>query len=269
MSVELASPAVRPAAVAGSFYPADREALSSEVARLLGAAAPGPVPKALIAPHAGYVYSGPVAASAFRRVERAPISCVVLLGPAHYARLRGAALPECRWFATPLGEVPVAATGAARADAPPDLPRDRLAHEREHSLEVEVPFLQMALPAGFILVPILVGDADPADTARILDALWGGPETLVVVSSDLSHYLPWETARRADAATAAKIVALRPVAADDACGAAPVNGLLAAARRRKLRAELIDLRNSGDTAGDRSRVVGYGAFAFYEDGGRA
>jgi MEMO1 family protein len=267
--VEPALQPVRPPAVAGAFYPADRAELASEVARLLAAAAPGPAPKALIAPHAGYVYSGPVAASAFRRVQGAPVSRVVLLGPAHYTHLRGAALPAARRFATPLGEVPIAAPEAARAVAEPDLPRDRAAHEREHSLEVEVPFLQVALEGGFTLVPLVVGDADPAETARILDALWGGPETLIVISSDLSHGLPWAMARRADAATAGKILALRPVAGGEACGAAPVNGFLVAAGRRKLRAELIDLRNSGDTAGDRSRVVGYGAFAFYEPGARA
>ncbi|HET9753086.1 MAG TPA: AmmeMemoRadiSam system protein B [Myxococcales bacterium] len=247
--------AVRPPAVAGSFYPAAAAELASEVARLLAAAAPGPAPKALIAPHAGYAYSGPVAASAFRRVQGAPLRRVVLLGPAHYAWLRGVALPAARSFATPLGEVAIEEAG---------LPRDRAAHEREHSLEVEVPFLQVALPEGFALTPLLVGDADPAGTARILDALWGGPETLIVVSSDLSHYLAWAAARRADAATAERILALQPVEAEDACGAAPVNGFLAAAARRKLRGELLDLRNSGDTAGDRSRVVGYGAFAFYE-----
>jgi len=251
---------VRPPAVAGSFYPADREELAAEVVRLLAAAAPGPAPKALIAPHAGYVYSGAVAASAFRRLQGAPITRVVLLGPAHYAYLRGAALPAARSFATPLGEVSI---------EEPDLPRDGAAHEREHSLEVEVPFLQVALEAGFTLTPLVVGDADPDDLARILDALWGGPETLIVISSDLSHHLPYAAARRADAATAEKILALRAVAHGDACGAAPVNGFLAAAGERELRAELIDLRNSGDTAGDRSRVVGYGAFAFYERRARA
>ena len=247
-------PAVRPPAVAGSFYPADPAELAAQVTRLLAEAKPGPAPKALIAPHAGYAYSGPIAASAFRRVQGAPVRRVVLLGPAHTAYLRGAALPEAQAFATPLGEVPIES---------PDLPRDRLAHAREHSLEVEVPFLQLALGPGFSLVPLVVGDAEPEAVARILDALWGGPETLIVISSDLSHYLPYAAARHVDALTAREIVALRPVSSDGACGFFPVNGFLAAARKRKLRAEQVDLRNSGDTAGDRSRVVGYGAFAFY------
>jgi AmmeMemoRadiSam system protein B len=247
---------IRPPAVAGTFYPAARPELARTVGALLAAARPGPRPKALIAPHAGYVYSGPIAASAFRRVQGAPITRVVLLGPAHHAFLRGLALPEAKSFATPLGEVSI---------EPAAVPRDAAAHAREHSLEVEVPFLQVALEGPFTLIPLLVGDADPSDTARILDVLWGGPETLIVISSDLSHYLPYNAARRADADTAQSILAFRPLARDDACGAAPLNGFLAAARERGLRGELIDLRNSGDTEGDRRRVVGYGAFAFYED----
>ncbi|MCA1826149.1 MAG: AmmeMemoRadiSam system protein B [Myxococcales bacterium] len=240
----------RPPAVAGTFYPGDPADLREEVSRLLAAAKPGRAPKALIAPHAGYIYSGPIAASAFRRAPK--VDRVVLLGPSHYAWLDGVALPEAQAFATPLGEVPI--------DAPADLPRNRAAHEREHSLEVEVPFLQVAIGPGFRLVPLAVGSGG----ADVLDRLWGGPETLIVVSSDLSHYLSYAAAKRADAATAEEIVALRAVESDSACGAAPVNALLAVARKRKLTAELLDLRNSGDTAGDKSRVVGYGAFAFYE-----
>ncbi|MGZ6141788.1 MAG: AmmeMemoRadiSam system protein B [Myxococcales bacterium] len=242
---------IRPPAVAGTFYPADPTELRETVSRLLAGAAGGRAPKAVIAPHAGYVYSGPIAASAFRRC--APVERVVLLGPSHYAWLDGVALPDADAFATPLGEVPI--------EVPAGLPRNRAAHAREHSLEVEVPFLQLML-GQFRLVPLAVGDPRAAEDA--LDQLWGGAETLVVVSSDLSHYLPYAAAKRMDAATAAQIVALRPVAEDAACGNAPVNALLAVARRRGLRCELLDLRNSGDTAGDRSRVVGYGAFAFYE-----
>jgi len=262
--------AVRAPSVAGSFYPEDPVELEAEVSRLLADAEPGPRPKALIAPHAGYVYSGPVAASAFRRVQGAPVGRVVLLGPSHFARLRGLALPDAGAFATPLGRVPI-------EEAP--FPRDAFAHAREHSLEVEVPFLQVAL-RSFTLVPLLVGEAAPEEVARALDALWGGAETLVVVSSDLSHYLSSDEARAADAATAAAIVDLGRVDPEAACGAAPVNGLLLCARRRGMRAEAIDLRNSGDTAGHRRRappacsfgglrhashlVVGYGAFAFHE-----
>jgi AmmeMemoRadiSam system protein B len=245
---------VRPPAVAGSFYPADRGELQAEVCRLLAEAAPGPAPKALIAPHAGYIYSGPTAASIFRRVQGAAFERVVLLGPAHFAWLEGVALPEAAAFETPLGLVAL--------ELPDGLPRDRAAHAREHSLEVEVPFLQVALQGRWKLVPLAVGDADPEAVAGVLDRLWGGPETLVVISSDLSHYLPYREARLMDAATAREILALGCLDRRAACGAAPVNGLLVAARRRKLRAELVDLRNSGDTAGDKSRVVGYGAFAF-------
>ena len=251
--------------VAGSFYPAGPAALRAEVVRLLAAAdlvsqgprgrpaAEAPPPKAIIAPHAGYVYSGAVAASAFRRLPKA--KRVVLLGPSHFVALRGVALPGSDVYSTPLGEVPV--------ESPPGLRVNAAAHAREHSLEVEVPFLQCALP-GFTLVPLVVGDASPAEVADVLDALWGGAETAIVISSDLSHYLPYEAARRADAAAAKKILALGRLDSDDACGAAPVNGLLAAARRRGLRAGLLDLRNSGDTAGDKQRVVGYGAFGFFE-----
>jgi AmmeMemoRadiSam system protein B len=245
---------VRAPAVAGTFYPAGREELRAEVADLLAAAAPGPAPKALIAPHAGYVYSGPVAASIFRRVQGASFERVVLFGPAHYVHLEGVALPETAAFSTPLGNVPL--------ELPEGLPHDRAAHAREHSLEVELPFLQVALPGAWKLVPLAVGDAGPEEVAEFIDRLWGGPETLVVVSSDLSHYLPYREARMTDAATAKEILALGRLDARAACGAAAINGLLLAARRRKLSAELVDLRNSGDTAGDKARVVGYGAFAF-------
>jgi AmmeMemoRadiSam system protein B len=245
---------VRAPAVAGSFYPENSIELAAEVSRLLDQAAPGPAPKALIAPHAGYVYSGPIAASAFRRVQGSPLDRVVLLGPSHFVLLRGVALPDAKAFATPLGKVPI-------EEAP--FPRNAAAHAREHSLEVEVPFLQVAL-RNFKLVPLAVGDAAPEEVAQAIDALWGGPETLIVISSDLSHYLPYGEAIALDAATAKEILALGRLDRRDACGAAAVNGLLLSARRRRLRAELIDLRNSGDTKGDKDRVVGYGAFAFYE-----
>jgi AmmeMemoRadiSam system protein B len=232
---------VREPAVAGSFYPGNATELEAEVSRLLEQAAPGPQPKALIAPHAGYVYSGPVAASAFRRVQGCAIHRVVLLGPSHFVPLSGLALPAARAFATPLGSVPI-------EEAP--FPRSAEAHAREHSLEVELPFLQVAL-GSFVLVPLAVGDAKPEEVAEALGALWGGQETLVVISSDLSHYLPYEEARAMDAATAKEILAKGRLTRRDACGAAPVNGLLHSARRRGIHVELLDLRNSGDTAGDK------------------
>jgi AmmeMemoRadiSam system protein B len=230
------------------------------------AAAARPSPKAVIAPHAGYVYSGPVAGSAFRALAAAAPSIrrVVLLGPSHFVALRGLALPEHERFRTPLGDVSMDPEGFPAALRLPQVRVYPEAHLREHSLEVELPFLQVLL-GEFTLVPLAVGEADAGSVAEVLDHLWGGPETLVVVSSDLSHYLPAETARRVDRETAGEIVGLRgPLEPQQACGARPINGLLEAARRRGLAAELLDLRNSGDTAGDPSRVVGYGAFAFHE-----
>jgi AmmeMemoRadiSam system protein B len=246
--------AVRLPAVAGTFYPEDPLELRETISRLLAAAPSGPIPKALIAPHAAYVYSGAVAASAFVRVDGAPFSRVVLLGPSHFVHLRGMALPDARAMRTPLGDVPVEDLR---------LQRDGAAHEREHSLEVELPFLQMTLRA-FTVAPLAVGDAGPDEVAASLELLWGGPETLVVVSSDLSHYQPYEDAVRVDAATAKEILALGRLTHDDACGADPINGLLLVAKRRAMRPELVMLRNSGDAAGDKRKVVGYGAFAFYE-----
>jgi MEMO1 family protein len=246
--------AVRTPAVAGSFYPAEPAELRETVSRLLSAAAPGAPPKALIAPHAGYVYSGPIAASVFRRLEGAPYSRVVLLGPSHFTHLHGVALPGAAAMRTPLGDLAV-------EDCP--LPHNPRAHSLEHALEVVLPFLQVTL-GHFALVPLAVGDAQPEEVAAVIERLWGGPETLIVVSSDLSHYLSYADAQRADAASAKEILALGQLRRGDACGAVPVNGLLVEARRRVLRAELVDLRSSGDTAGDKDRVVGYGAFAFYE-----
>ena len=246
--------AVRPPAVAGSFYPANPIELRETVSRLLAVARPGPVPKAVIAPHAAYIYSGPVAASAFRRVVDTPFTRVVLVGPSHFVHVRGLALPDAAAMSTPLGNVPV-------EDLP--LPRNGRAHQREHSLEVELPFLQVALRLEAV-APLAVGEAVSEEVAGVLDQNWGGKETLVVVSSDLSHYLPYQEAKTMDAATAKEILALGRITHEDACGADPINGLLRAAKQRGMRSELIDLRNSGDTAGDKRRVVGYGAFAFYE-----
>jgi MEMO1 family protein len=246
--------AVRTPAVAGSFYPADPAELRETVSRLLSGATPGAAPKALIAPHAGYVYSGPVAASVFRRIENAAFSRVVLLGPSHFTHLHGVALPGAAAMRTPLGDVPVEDCA---------FPHNPRAHSLEHALEVQLPFLQATL-GSFLVVPIAVGDAQPEEVAAVIERLWGGPETLIVVSSDLSHYLPYADAQRADAVSAKEILALGQLRRSDACGAVAVNGLLLEARRRVLRAELVDLRSSGDTAGDRDRVVGYGAFAFYE-----
>jgi AmmeMemoRadiSam system protein B len=264
--------AIRPAAVAGSFYPGDAPSLAAEVATYLAAAAHDPdgarPPKAIIAPHAGYIYSGPVAASIYARLLplRGSIRRVILAGPAHRVYVRGAAVPASLSFASPLGNVPVDVETVAKLRALPFVEVSDRAHAPEHSLEVHLPFLQSVL-GDFALVPVVVGEATPREMADLFDAVWGGAETLIVVSSDLSHYLPYEAARRRDRGTAQAIVGLEArLVPDEACGATPINGLLQAARRHGMAVEQVDLRNSGDTAGSRDRVVGYGAFAFHESG---
>jgi AmmeMemoRadiSam system protein B len=260
----------RPPAVAGTFYPADPHILAADVDALLAEAAAddaGPPPKALIVPHAGYVYSGPVAASGYARIRRARsrIRRVVLLGPVHRVPVHGLALSGADAFATPLGPVPVDRAACALLRGLPQVVESPAAHRLEHSLEVHLPFLQRLLD-DFTLVPLAVGDASPAQVAEVLDLLWGGEETLIVVSSDLSHYLPYADARAVDAQTADMIEALAAdISHAQACGGTPVNGLSLTARRRGLAIERVDLRNSGDTAGPRDRVVGYGAFVCAED----
>jgi len=260
---------VRAAAVAGLFYPGAPDALAAEVrAHLAAAASPGAgphaPPKAIIVPHAGYIYSGAIAGRGYERLAaaRKTIRRVVLFGPAHRARVRGLAVPTARAFATPFGEVALDADAVARAAALRQVVRDDAAHAQEHSLEVQLPFLQRTLE-DFRIVPFAVGDATPAEVAEVMELLWGGAETLIVVSSDLSHYHHYAEARSIDRATADAILALSPdLDHEQACGATPINGLIVAARRHGLRPELLDLRNSGDTAGDKSRVVGYASFAF-------
>lgn len=260
---------IRPAAVAGMFYPGTPAVLGAAVRAYLAEAqspaeATAMVPKALIVPHAGYVYSAPVAAPAYRRIApgRGTIRRVVLLGPVHRVPIRGLALPRSAAFTTPLGAVGVDLEAVARVLEMPQVQVSEEAHALEHSLEVQLPFLQTVLD-DFQIVPFAVGDATAAEVASVLDNLWGGPETLVVVSSDLSHYHAYAAARQIDRGTAAAILALdSSLDHDQACGATPINGFALCARRRNLKPELIDLRNSGDTAGDRSRVVGYAAFAF-------
>lgn len=261
---------VRVPAVAGMFYPGANRELARNLAELLGAAAheapERAVPKAIIAPHAGYIYSGPVAASVYALLApaRSRISRVVLLGPTHRVAVRGLALPGCDAFATPLGTVQMDAASVEALARLPQVVVSAQAHALEHSLEVHVPFLQVVLEQ-FKLVPLAVGQASAREVAEVLDLLWGGPETLVVVSSDLSHYLGYQDAQAVDRATAQAILALATdLSHEQACGATPVTGLAHVARRRSLKPELIDLRNSGDTAGDKNRVVGYGSFAFYE-----
>ena len=261
---------VRLAAVAGMFYPGSRAELAAIVRECLAQAAPAPGlagrPKALIVPHAGYVYSGPIAAGAYARLAalRDTIRRVVILGPVHRVAVRGLALPSARAFATPLGTVDVDDEAVASLAGMPQVVVSDAAHALEHSLEVQLPFLQSVLD-DFRIVPLAVGAATSAEVADVLDRLWGGDETLVVVSSDLSHYHPYDEAGAIDRASAGRILALDgTLDHEEACGATPINGLIRCARRRGLRPELIDLRNSGDTAGDRAQVVGYASFAFVE-----
>jgi len=223
--------------------------------------------KALIAPHAGYIYSGAIAASAYAALKDiAPrIRRVVLLGPTHRVAVHGLALPEADAFDTPLGRVKLD-TGAMRAIAHlPQVVVSDAVHATEHSLEVQLPFLQSVL-SDFTLVPLAVGMATTDEVAEVLETLWDGDETLIVVSSDLSHYLPYAAAQSVDSQTADDIIHLRqPVSHEQACGGTPINGLLVAARKHHLTPHLLDLRNSGDTAGARDRVVGYAGFAFTEE----
>jgi MEMO1 family protein len=259
---------IRPAAVAGSFYAGHPQRLRATVADLLAAApaSAGASPKALIAPHAGYVYSGGIAAAAFATLRSsAAITRAVLIGPAHYVAVRGIAVPTADAFETPLGRVPIDRDALSAIANLPFVVEADAAHAPEHALEVELPFLQTLL-GSFALVPLLVGDAEPQQVAEVLGRLWGEPDTLIVVSSDLSHYHDYDTARRLDAATAAVIERgeWRSLGPDWACGFLAVAGLLVEADRRGLKAQRLALCNSGDTAGPRDRVVGYGAWIWEE-----
>jgi AmmeMemoRadiSam system protein B len=258
----------RPAAVAGMFYPGNPAELMTTIDALLATTKQSnePAPKALIVPHAGYIYSGSTAAMAYASLVplRQQIKRVVLLGPTHRVAVNGIAVPEASVFATPLGNIPLdLETIAQLRDMPQIVFSDRV-HAQEHSLEVHLPFLQRVLN-DFKLVPLAVGEASPEAVAEVLDYLWGGPETLIVISSDLSHFLNYSAAQQVDRNTCQHIMQLdAQIQPQQACGAYPVNGLLLAAQQRGLTPQLIHLCNSGDTAGDKNRVVGYASFAFYE-----
>ncbi|MEW8010371.1 MAG: AmmeMemoRadiSam system protein B [Candidatus Thiodiazotropha sp.] len=257
---------IRKPAVSDLFYPDDAESLQQMVTGYLDSAMrDGQSPKALIAPHAGYIYSGPIAASAYAGLSSAVdrISRVVLVGPSHRVPFSGLATSGADYFRTPLGDIPIDRQAIQILEALPQVSCLEAAHAQEHSLEVQLPFLQVVL-REFSLVPLVVGDASGDQVAEVLARAWGGEETLVVISSDLSHYHDYVTAQRMDKATSDAIVTLHPerLEYEDACGRIPVQGLLLEAKRLGLHGKLVDLRNSGDTAGSKDRVVGYGAYIF-------
>ncbi len=265
---------IRQPAVAGSFYPDQQQTLADNVNHLLTANQTDspqsdvePAPKAIIVPHAGYIYSGSVAAAAYARLTsvRDSITRVVLLGPVHRVPVRGLALPGASIFATPLGNIQIDQTAVSTIKNMPQVVVSSAAHAQEHSLEVQLPFLQSVLN-DFKLLPLAIGDTTPAEVAEVLNVLWGGAETLIVISSDLSHFLPYQTAQKTDANTVQNILQLQATLShEQACGGTPVNGLLLAAKQHQLQPHLLDLRNSGDTAGDKNRVVGYASIAFIEE----
>lgn len=254
----------RKPAVAGRFYPAHPQQLHDAVSRYLrDVCQTGKVPKAMIVPHAGYIYSGPIAATAYARLKpaAASITRVVLIGPSHRVAFRGLAVSRTHAYSTPLGDVEVDRAAIEALVNLPFVEYIEQAHTLEHSLEVHLPFLQAVLQQ-FTLVPIVAGDASPEQVSLALDLLWGGDETLLVVSSDLSHYHDYDTAKRLDQATSRMIEHLQytEICGEAACGKVPVNGLLKLLQQKGLSIKTIDLRNSGDTAGDKQQVVGYGAY---------
>jgi len=264
---------IRAPAVAGMFYPGEPKALDAELDDLLGGVdQPAPrlgFPKALIVPHAGYIYSGQVAARAYDEVApaRGMVRRVVMLGPSHRVPVRGLAVPGAQAFATPLGAVPLEREALRAVQDLPQVVTSDAAHALEHSLEVQLPFLQKVL-GQFSLVPFAVGTASVHEVSEVIERLWGGAETLIVISTDLSHYHPYEQAKKIDGATLERVAAFATdIHHDQACGATPLNGLLSAASKKGLSIKLLAACNSGDTAGGRREVVGYSAFALHEGQG--
>lgn len=257
---------IRQPAVAGMFYPDNPQLLQRQVDDMLSSrVGPALHPKVLIVPHAGYVYSGPIAASAYRLIKplATTIRRVVLLGPSHRVPFLGLAAPEESLFRTPLGDITIDRESVAQLAGRGLVHVRSDAHQLEHSLEVQLPFLQRTLH-DFLLLPLVVGDASPQAVADVLRAAWGGEETLIVISSDLSHYHPYTEAQRIDQHTSAMIESFNSqLNGEQACGCRALNGLLTLAREKQLAITALDIRNSGDTSGDRSRVVGYGAYALY------
>ncbi|MGC2167407.1 MAG: AmmeMemoRadiSam system protein B [Gallionella sp.] len=261
-------PTKRSAAVSGSFYPADPIQLARDVRQLLDRARPYALtPKALIAPHAGYIYSGAIAAEAYATLSAVATTVhrVILLGPTHRVAVRGLVLPGVDSFETPLGIVRIDPVSINAIGHLEQVTVNSYAHVQEHSLEVQLPFLQTML-TDFTLLPLAVGMATAAEVSEVLDAVWGGDETLIVISSDLSHYQPYSIAKQIDYQTVQSILNLQlPISHESACGATPISGLITAAKSHHLIPKLLDLRNSGDTAGNRDQVVGYASIAFVEE----
>lgn len=256
---------IRPAAVAGYFYPANNTELRNMINELMNqATATGPTPKALIAPHAGYIYSGLTAAIAYANLQpvRDRITRVILLGPAHRVYLKGIALSGATHFSTPLGNIEIDQAAVKLLKKLPQVMISDAAHQQEHSLEVHLPFLQSIL-SHFTLVPLVVGETSPHAVAEALELFWGDPDTMIIISSDLSHYHDYETAKKIDAATTHAIehLELEKIGSEQACGCRPLCGMLELARTKKLSINTLDVRNSGDTAGTKDRVVGYGAWS--------
>ncbi|MBT3990613.1 MAG: AmmeMemoRadiSam system protein B [Rhodospirillaceae bacterium] len=265
---------IRPPAVAGMFYPSNPKELEATVEHFLSEAtakfdAAERAPKAIIAPHAGYVYSGLTAAAVYNRLRPAKdiIKRVVILGPCHRVAVNGLALPSTEVFQTPLGDVPLDMDAAAEIIGLPQVEIFNDTHVEDHSLEVHLPFLQKVL-GDFKIVPMIVGQATPEQVAEVLDILWGGPETLILISSDLSHYLPYDQAKALDNQTCQAIERLDAPALgnEQACGRHSIKGLLLLAREKGLNVKTADIRNSGDTAGTKDKVVGYGSWYFDEGG---
>jgi AmmeMemoRadiSam system protein B/AmmeMemoRadiSam system protein A len=259
---------VKHAAVAGMFYPSDRNELSQMLKNMLESAKNNyPPPKAILAPHAGYIYSGPVAANAYASLYpvREKISRVVLLGPAHRVYVKGLALSSASHFDTPLGEIEVDKKSMQQVSKLPGVEIFDEAFSQEHSLEVHLPFLQMVLEK-FSLLPVVVGDASPEMVSTFINTVWGGEDTLIVISTDLSHFHDYQTANQIDKRTAEYIKQLdyEKIGPQQACGCRPVNGLLKIAKQYDHNISVVDVRNSGDTAGNHDRVVGYGSFLLYE-----
>lgn len=261
---------VRQPAVAGLFYPGNARELSNEVTQFLRDARreehpPQLHPKALIVPHAGYTYSGSIAAKAYITLDGIAdhIERVILIGPAHRVRLRGLAISDVQYFRTPLGDIPIDRSATRQLLTLPQVQVMDAAHWQEHSLEVQLPFLQVML-GEFSVVPIVIGEASPSEVDQVLEMLWGGPETLVIISSDLSHFLDYESAQYIDRSTcdAVEHFQFEHIDFNQACGCIGMKALLRVAKRKGMQVHTLGVCNSGDTGGDQQRVVGYGSWAF-------